>query len=180
MLLYSKHYGETEAELELVKVLHEQLDMLADPILVLCIGSDRHILDCFGPLIGSMLQTQQVSLPVFGTLDLPVHAKNLPREIISLRRLYPEAFTLAVDASLGNGGEIGVVKIKSGPLLPGKAMGKKLPAVGEMSLLGVVGDRNSETPRTANSGTLSHVYHMAGLVSRALSRWDRERGGRWG
>ena len=47
------------------------------PVL-LCIGSDRVTGDSLGPMVGSALEERyKKSIPVFGTLKMPVHALNL-------------------------------------------------------------------------------------------------------
>ena len=65
--------------------------------------------------------------------------------------------------------------------MPAKAVGKRLPAVGELAITGVVGVRqNQRTARPITYGSLAHVYHMACLVSQALINWDATRcGNKW-
>ena len=48
-------------------------------LVILCIGSDRVIGDCLGPLVGHKLSSllKNSGISVYGTLKKPVHAKNL-------------------------------------------------------------------------------------------------------
>lgn len=50
-------------------------------IILVCIGSDRATGDCLGPIVGHKLarfcNTHKNSLHLFGTLEQPIHAKNL-------------------------------------------------------------------------------------------------------
>ena len=50
-------------------------------IVLVCIGSDRATGDCLGPIVGHKLarfcSTHKNSLHLFGTLEQPIHAKNL-------------------------------------------------------------------------------------------------------
>ena len=48
------------------------------PIVVMCIGTDRSTGDSLGPLVGDMLSKWKMAdIHIFGTLDFPVHARNL-------------------------------------------------------------------------------------------------------
>src|SRR5690606_411243 len=57
--------------------------------LVFCIGTDRYIGDCLGPLTGTFLSKMELKIPVLGTLENPIHAVNLTKHIYEARRNYP-------------------------------------------------------------------------------------------
>src|SRR5690625_5489145 len=53
-----------------------------DKIAIICIGSDRSTGDALGPITGSLLSKRnQLSFNVFGTLEHPIHAMNLEKEL---------------------------------------------------------------------------------------------------
>lgn len=163
--------------MQLQAVLTDILQDAQKPPVILCIGSDRHVLDCFGPLTGSILNASGMAIPVYGDLDHPLHAANLPRELRLIQQAHENRFEIAIDASLGIEEEIGTVKVREGAVLPARAVGKRLPAVGDLAITGVVGVRqNSRNLRPVAYGSLSHVYHMASLVSKAFLQWDKSRG----
>lgn len=140
----------------------------------ICIGSDRHILDCFGPLIGTMLNTSLPQLTVYGTLDQPLHARNLIKEMQWIRLKHPGQFQLAIDASVGDEDEIGQIQLRQGGLLPGRALYKNLPEVGDFSLTGIVDTRSHvRAGGNENKRGLAHVYHMARLVQEVILHWYR-------
>lgn len=139
--------------------------------LFLCIGSDRHILDCFGPMTGSLLKDKVPALDVYGTLLEPLHARNLVSSLNNIYRLHPGRMEIAIDASLGNDEDLGVIRIRQGPLLPGKALSKRLPPLGHIAITGVVGTRAEKIHLRSNSGSLSTVYGMAWAVSEAVLNW---------
>ena len=71
--------------LHYLKIKHKK----NQPLVIVCIGTDRATGDCLGPLVGqALLPSSQYS--VFGTLKEPIHAKNLNqtfKEIYSVKIL---------------------------------------------------------------------------------------------
>ena len=74
-------------------------------IVLVCIGSDRATGDCLGPIVGHKLarfcSTHKNSLHLFGTLEQPIHAKNLEATLQFIHSCYKNALIIAIDASLG-------------------------------------------------------------------------------
>ncbi|MEN6462498.1 MAG: spore protease YyaC [Syntrophomonas sp.] len=176
MLITQVHYLDQEAKKNLIEGFQSLINKAGGEPLFYCIGSDRHILDCFGPLIGTMLNSAVPELDVFGTLDEPLHAKNLVKEITCIKSQYPGRTEIAIDASLGEVSEIGSIKLKDESLLPGKAIFRNLPPIGRYSLIGIVDSRAERHRVTAkNSGSLTHVYHMANLICSAIYEWYNDR-----
>lgn len=108
-------------------------------LIFLCIGSDRATGDCLGPILGYKLS----KLPfqgyhVYGTLERPVHAKNLVETINEIYNNYRNPFVIAVDSSLGRASHIGYVTLGKGALKPGAGVSKELPAVGDIFITGIV------------------------------------------
>ncbi|WDC85687.1 DUF1256 domain-containing protein [Caloramator sp. mosi_1] len=58
-------------------------DIYNKKLVILCIGTDRSTGDCLGPLVGYKLNrlTLNKNIDIFGTLNTPVHAKNLDEHI---------------------------------------------------------------------------------------------------
>ncbi len=78
---------------------------------------------------------------------------------------------VAIDASMGSDCEIGTIRLHQGPLLPGKALLKRLPPVGYYSITGVVSTRSDRHRLHSNEGSLSPVYGMARTINNAIVRW---------
>ncbi|MFE4133542.1 spore protease YyaC [Peribacillus sp. YIM B13482] len=109
-----------------------------EDIIFLCIGSDRSVGDSLGPLVGTMLKEHQVPYRVYGTLEKPVHAFNLEETLKEINKLFKKPLIFSVDACLGNQNQVGYVFLKEGPLVPGKALKKVLPDVGDYHIVGMV------------------------------------------
>ncbi|MCX7773123.1 MAG: spore protease YyaC, partial [Clostridia bacterium] len=62
------------------------------PVVVMCIGTDRSTGDSLGPLVGDMLTKWKLpGVQVYGTLDNPVHARNLEEVLIKALEIHPHA-----------------------------------------------------------------------------------------
>lgn len=78
----SYHMNESLVSLKLAKFLNRNIPYNQDIVLI-CIGTDRSTGDCLGPLVGTFLKRALVKhLHIYGTLENPVHAKNLSETIL--------------------------------------------------------------------------------------------------
>lgn len=105
---------------------------------ILCIGTDRFIGDCLGPLTGTLLSKLSLSVPVLGTLESPVHAINLRKTLSHIKTTYKNHYIIAIDACLGTSQSVGYIQVKEGSIQPGRGVGKRLSHVGDCSIIGVV------------------------------------------
>ncbi|SFQ25728.1 putative sporulation protein YyaC [Caldicoprobacter faecalis] len=130
----------------------EAYKMECTSIVVLCIGTDRSTGDCLGPLVGyklsSMVKWQNVF--VYGTLENPVHAKNLHSTLSTIKTNHKRPFIIAVDACLGSHEKVGCIIVDKGPIVPGAGVNKKLPKAGDMYIIGIV-----------NGGRFGRISHTA-------------------
>ena len=147
------------------------------PPVVVCIGSDLAIGDSLGPITGSMLKykTQGLNVFLYGTLAAPVTAKEIKYMRTFLKETHPRAQVIAVDAAVGNEGDIGLIKIHDSPLLPGAGANKKLGAIGDLSIMGIVAEKSIANYGLLNTTRLNLVYTMSEIISDALSSmlWER-------
>jgi len=112
---------------------------LCQPLVFLCIGSDRATGDSLGPIIGYKLKQRRISSAyVYGTLEQPVHAKNLGEVIREIHDTFEQPFIVAIDASLGKASHVGYFTLGEGSLKPGAGVGKDLPQVGNLCVTGIV------------------------------------------
>ncbi|MDD5900142.1 MAG: spore protease YyaC [Lachnospiraceae bacterium] len=108
-------------------------------LIFLCIGSDRATGDSLGPLIGHKLaQHPNRNYMVYGTLEEPVHAKNLAAVVEKIHSRHKNPYIIAIDASLGKPTHIGYYTLGIGSLKPGAGVGKELIAVGDVFITGIV------------------------------------------
>lgn len=129
----SAKFGQT-----LSALLQERLDP-SHTLIFLCIGSDRATGDSLGPIVGYKLeQYTNRNYFVYGTLEAPVHAKNLAAVVEEIHCRHKNPYIIAIDASLGNQAHIGYYTLGIGSLKPGAGVGKELLAVGDAFITGIV------------------------------------------
>lgn len=149
------------------------------PPVVVCIGSDLAIGDSLGPIVGSMLKykTQGVNAYIYGTLALPVTAKEIKYFQTFLKQSHPGEQVIAVDAAVGAEGDIGLMRVNHSPLYPGAGANKRLGAIGDLSILGIVAEKSISNFALLNSTRLNLVYSMAEKISDALAAllWQRKK-----
>lgn len=137
-------------------------------IVVACIGTDRSTGDSLGPLVGSMLEDMGLS-NVFGTLDNPIHALNLEDVLSGVYANVDKPFVIAVDAALGKSESIGDIIIKANGLLPGTGVGKNLPLVGDIGIVGVVNVGGFMEYFVLQNTRLSLVMKMAKRITELVA-----------
>lgn len=138
-------------------------------IVILCIGTDRATGDCLGPLVGEHLKDMLPALSVYGTLEAPIHALNLEDTIEHIQARHKNPFIIAIDASLGVSDHIGFVTLSHTPLHPGKGVNKKLPAIGNISITGIVNVAGFPSSILLQSTRLYTVMALANCISNAIA-----------
>jgi putative sporulation protein YyaC len=154
------------------------------PVIV-CIGSDLAIGDSLGPIVGSMLKfkTQGLGLFIYGTLAAPITAKEIRYTRTFLRETHKDSPIIAVDAAVGDAGDIGLIKLNDSPLMPGAGANKQLGSIGDISIMGIVAEKSIGNYGLLNTTRLNLVYSMAEIVSNGLAAllWEycnREKNGK--
>ena len=158
------------------KLLAEQLGQLMSVIcspgiqpVFVCIGSDRVTGDSLGPLVGTKLQyTDGFSLPVYGTLDFPIHALNLKDAMRSIKYFHPRNPIIAIDASLGTKRHQHYITISTGSLCPGSGVDKKLMEVGDISITGIINTSGEFAQLILQTTRLSAVMALADCICEGI------------
>ncbi|MGN0394268.1 MAG: spore protease YyaC [Coprococcus sp.] len=157
----------TELGNSIINMISE-MDITGREIVVICIGTDRATGDALGPLVGDFLITGGFEHGVAGTLQYPVHALNIKDTISKIYRKYENPFVIAVDASLGMAKDIGLITLTNSHLYPGKGVNKKLPAIGDISITGIVNLSGKPGSALLQNTRLYMVKKMAECIGNAL------------
>ncbi|MBV7276475.1 spore protease YyaC [Clostridium thailandense] len=135
---------------------------------IVCIGTDRCIGDCLGPLVGTLLKDSNFPLPIYGTVSEPIHALNIDKKLTEIKLTHPNNPIIGIDACLGDSESIGEIQARDYPVHPGKGVGKSLPNVGETSIIGIVDTNDNDEIFNNNNIRLSLVFNMAKMIKDSL------------
>jgi len=89
----------------------------------------------------------------------------MKERLLKIEAKHPSSLIIAVDACLGERDSIGVIQIRKGPIYPGKGVGKKLPSIGNISVIGVVDGLNADNAISLHNIRLSFIMHMAETIA---------------
>jgi len=159
--------------LALKKILHGQDEM---PV-VLCIGSDLSVGDSLGPVTGTKLKEKLAGLNcyVYGTLSKPITAHEVKYMNEFLKSTHPNSPVIAVDAAVGNAGDIGLIKIAKRAIKPGSGANKKLNKVGDVSVMGIIAERSVFNYSLFSATRLNVIYKMSEIISEGITSFILER-----
>ncbi|MGL5150195.1 MAG: spore protease YyaC [Clostridium sp.] len=141
---------------------------LNDRTIIVCIGTDKCIGDCLGPLVGTLLEDALFPFPVYGTISNPIHALNIDKKLKEIKKLHPNSSIIGIDACLGDIKAIGEIHTRDYAIHPGKGVGKSLPDVGNSSIIGIVDSNDNSEFFSTRSIRLSLILDMAKVISKAL------------
>ncbi|MDP4146315.1 MAG: spore protease YyaC [Bacillota bacterium] len=163
-LLLSCNYSNSIVADQMAKTLSEHF---SKEIVILNIGTNKHIHDTLGPLVGTMLNNNGFRFPVYGTLDNPVDNSNIIETIKKLYLKYGEnLFILAIDACYAEGMD-GTISLRNSAIKPGTSVRDSFIGVGDMSIIGVVNSFYKKHPMVED---FDIVADLAKVISNILMK----------
>lgn len=150
------------------EIAHFLKDYINSNTIIVCIGTDRCIGDCLGPLTGTILKNRNFPLSVYGTISDPIHALNLDKKLNNIKSTSPKSIIIGIDACLGSSDSIGEIQIRDYPIHPGKGVGKTLPNVGDYSIIGIVDSCENNEIFTNRNIRLNLILEMAKVICDSL------------
>ena len=143
----------------------------------LCIGSDKLIFDCLGPLTGTLLRNaSNFEHYVYGTMAEPITARQVETAIRFIRSFHLGSEVIVVDSAVGKTEEIGKIKCFNRGLRPALGVDKEMSVVGDKSIMGIVTTKDKIRNLNTCNVKLQDVYNMAKSVSEMIlsGEFDRE------
>ena len=132
--------------------LREHLPPKEQDVVIICIGTDRCTGDSLGPFVGEFLSEKNLPRTyIYGTIQQPVMALNLRETMRNVKKKHPDAFIIGIDAGLGEEERVGEVIVRKEPIRPGAAFGKRLPDVGDLSIIAVVSKMHQDSQKNYKS-----------------------------
>lgn len=174
-LLADVHYQDPAASSVIAAALLEQFKVEGKtdkyfPVFFM-VGATSSTGDSLGPFIGWFLNRKGFPGEYVGDLNEPVHATNIKDKLNEAwqramkRNKFP--YIIAVDAAVGRPGRI---TINRGPLKPGAGMGKTLPQVGSVHIMG----GTAHFPFMIWFAGLDQTVAMAEVIADGLLEFWRE------
>lgn len=149
--------------------VYSNFDISYKSLLFVCIGTDRSTGDSLGPIIGYKLCARSYkNMSVYGTLDDPVHAKNLTSKLNEIYLSHEKPFIVAIDACLGGIQNVGHINISKGPIFPGAGVNKDLLPVGDINITGIVNISGYMEYFILQNTRLSLVMKMADIITEGI------------
>lgn len=158
------HYKNSFAAIKIGNYLAEHMK---NNFALVCIGTDKCIIDSLGPLTGTLLMKENFCGDIYGTLEKPVHAMNINDYIKTLKKKNYDNI-IAIDACLSNKKNQGIIEVREGSITPGKGIGKLLPEIGDVSIIGVVDSSDKEFHDLVQDTRLSLIYEMAETICEGI------------
>lgn len=182
MELYQYDYEINTIKEEIIKSLSIKMNYAREnkkymEIIFLCIGTDKIIGDCFGPLVGSKLKELLESyniynINVYGTLNKNVNYTNVQKIMKIINNRHPNPYIIVIDAALSRKENIGKVYIEEGKTILGKGLNKNRIEIGDLSIKAVVG-KDYKLPKYNFSSlqniSLNIVFTLSNIVAEAIA-----------
>ncbi|WP_051633765.1 spore protease YyaC [Bacillus sp. UNC41MFS5] len=149
--------------------LHSIIPEGTEHIFVIGIGSNIINGDSLGPFVGTLLHNLYPQhLTVVGNLQSPLDGQTLVPKVSQIT-LPQNSFVIAIDSVLGSERIVNSIVVRDGSLLPGSGLGKKLPAIGDCSIMGVVLENDPTLECSLLSTNLHLIYTMATNIAKGIS-----------
>lgn len=133
------------------------------PIVIICVGSTKVISDCYGPIVGHLLcEKYNLDAYVYGTLSSPINALNLTSSLKTIKQRHKTSKIICIDSFEPNDLSKDEIRFIDGPIKPGLASGKNLPAVGDISII------SAPAKTKSNSYCLGKIFALASITAKIL------------
>ena len=140
------------------------------PVIV-CIGTDGVAGDSLGPFVGTILKQRNIPAFIYGHLDSPITAFEVPHLNPFLKRTHPDSTVLVIDSAVGKEEDIGVIKISDSALKPGLGAHKNLPEIGNVSIMGIVGKKGKSSVENLKQTRLRLIWQMANIIADGICEY---------
>lgn len=141
-------YNNNKVYKEFVSTLKTKIQAENQKIVFLCIGSNKIIGDCFGPLVGSKLKNllkEEKNIKVIGDMEFPVNSKNIYKTIKMIDNNYKDSFIVSIDSAISNFNLTGNIFITNDGIAMGEGINKKMLKVGDIGIKACVGTKCEKT-----------------------------------
>lgn len=108
-------------------------------IIFFCIGTDRVIGDCVGPITGSLLKNKYGNKNIYGDLEENLTYENIEDKLNEINLKYSNPYIIAIDAALSSNEDIGKFYVDNKGINYRKSLNSKNFKIGDIGIKVVVG-----------------------------------------
>lgn len=141
-------------------------------LVFVCIGTTRVVGDSVGPRVGDMLKTRRVRAYVYGTTAHQITALNVQEYAQMIAKRHSNDIVVVVDSTLGRMEDIGTIKLTDQGILPGGAFSSKRKRIGDIGVMAIVGDSQSDRMLELKTRDEDFVQEMAKKTFKVLTGSD--------
>lgn len=160
---------EDENYINFIKKLKSEITQNKDNNIVFCcIGTDRVIGDCIGPITGSLLKGVDKNFNVYGDLNENLTFSNMSQKMREIKLKYKNPYVVAIDAALSVESEIGNIYIADDGIIIGRGLNKSKKKIGDIGIKVVVGkdyNDNELNFRCLQNISLSKIMDLSKKIS---------------
>lgn len=127
-------------------------------IVILCVGTNKIIGDCLGPIVGQKLTRifhNKGNILIYGNMKETLNLKNAKGIIQEIYKNSQTPFIITVDAALGKKEMIENIFISTGKIKIGEALGNSVEYISQVNIKGIVGEYHNDIQKNMN--TLIHT-----------------------
>lgn len=160
--MYVEFINNLDEKIQKIKNNHE--------IIFCCIGTDRVIGDCVGPITGSLLK-KEINNKIYGTLEENLTFHNIDKQINKIKEENKNLYIIAIDAALSNKKNIGKIFIDDNGICIGKGLKKERANIGNLGIKVVIGEdyNNKELNfKTLQNKSLKEIIQLSGIISNGI------------
>jgi len=144
-------------------------------IVILCIGSNKIIGDCVGPMVGQnlneLLKQENKKIIIYGNMKETINFKNAQKIITDIFQMYEKPFMITIDSALGTENMIKKIVVNEGWIQIGKSLGRSISYHSHINIKGVVGE-NKKNPKdnieTLKKVKLEIVNELSNTVTKGI------------
>jgi len=144
--------------------------LFKEKIIFFCVGSDKWTIDCFGPIIGTILKEKyKLQSLIFGELNNCLTKSNYIQYYEALRIKFPEYKIVVIDTAFCDYDNINIVRFSKGGLAVGSAFSKCDIKIGDYYITANIGIMPYTSKDRLSMPALGKVYYFAEKVSKAIA-----------
>ena len=137
-------------------------------IIFCCIGTDRVIGDCIGPITGSLLKNKINSKKIYGDLEENLTFKNMNKKIKEINSKFTNPYIVAIDAALSDEKYINKIFVEDDGIVIGEGLNKNKTKIGNIGIKVVVGrdyNDNELNFKALQNVSLNKVIYLSKIIS---------------